>query len=275
MGFLVTAKTQETDGKTKILEIRNFESYVERVIKIPEGVDPSKVTTGIVFNPDGTYSHVPTELIQKDDKYYAKLNSLTNSTYSIIFNPLSVKTVEGHWSEEMVNDMASRLIIVDTENFKPDTAITRAEFADYIVRALGLYREDEMASKDQLAFADINENHPFVNSITIANEWNIVSGYPDGTFQPKNTITREEAMMMYAKVMEIVKLEGANSDRIVTYQDAEEVSDWAYNTVNDTLSAGVFNGRTADKIAPKETLTHAEAATAIRNLLVEAKLINH
>ena len=171
--------------------------------------------------------------------------------------------------------MASRLIIVNTESFKPDTAITRAEFADYIVRALGLYREEDKVSKDQLVFSDINEYHPFLNSITIASDWDIISGYPNGTFQPTSTITREEAMIMYARAMEIVKLKGTDEDKILTYQDVSEVSHWAYETVKETLAAGVFKGRTTDKIVPKGTLTHAEAATAIRNLLVESELINN
>ena len=37
--------------------------------------------------------------------------------------------------------MAARLVIFNAETFEPNKAITRADFAEYIVRALGLYRE--------------------------------------------------------------------------------------------------------------------------------------
>ncbi|MBN2899216.1 MAG: hypothetical protein JXO44_10630, partial [Clostridia bacterium] len=124
VAFDVVAKTTKADGTSSEVEISKFSNYVERVMEIPAGVDPSKITTGVVFNPDGTYSHVPTEVYQKDGKWYAKLNSLTNSNYSVVWNPVTVKSVENHWAEDAVNDMASRLVIFNPESFEPNKAIT-------------------------------------------------------------------------------------------------------------------------------------------------------
>ncbi len=129
--FEIVAKTTKTDGTTQKQGINKFSNYVKRVMEIPAGVDPSKSTTGIVFNPDGTYNHVPTELFRKDGKWYAKLNSLTNSIYSVILNPVTMKSVENHWAKDAVNDMASRLVIFNREGFEPNKAITRANFAEY------------------------------------------------------------------------------------------------------------------------------------------------
>lgn len=272
--FNIVAKTKRTNGKTKTVNINKFDNYVDRVIEIPKGVDSSKITTGIVFNPDGSYSHVPTEVFRKKGKYYAKLNSITNSTYSVIWNPLTVDSVKGHWSEEAVNDMASRLVVVEVENFMPDKAINRGDFANYIVRALGLYRDRFQFSEEQNIFLDIDKTHPASKGIIIANEWGIVKGYPNGTFKPDNTITREEAMTMYFKAMDIVKLSEKDRDRILSYKDESQVASWAYEAVKKTLSAEVFNVREEDRIVPKGTFTYAEAATAIRNLLIEAELIN-
>ena len=102
----------------------------------------------------------------------------------------------------------------------------------------------------------------------------LVSGYSDGTFRPNETITREEAMSMYAKAMEITKLDNIDKARISKYKDKDSVSKWAYSAVQSTVGSGVFNGRTIDKIEPKGIFTYAEAATAIRNLLVKTELIN-
>ncbi|ABR47945.1 cell wall/surface repeat protein [Alkaliphilus metalliredigens QYMF] len=272
--FEITARTTSNEGTVKEVKINRFKNYAERIMEIPEELDPSRISTGVVFNSDGTYSHVPTEVFDKDNKWYAGINSLTNSTYSVIWNPTIIDNVNGHWSEKMVNDMASRLIILEVEDFMPDKAINRAEFATYIVRALGLYREGVQLSEEQELFIDIDNGHSAWKGITIANEWGIVNGYPDGTFRSDNIITREEAMTMYAKAMDIVKLAELDKDRIFQYKDVSEVAPWAYASVNKTLSAGVFNGREKDMIAPKGTFTHAEAATAIRNLLVESGLIN-
>ena len=269
--FEIVAKTTKADGTTDKLEINKFSNYVERFMEIPAGVNPSKITTGIVFNQDGTYSHVPTEVFQKDVKWFAKLNSLTNSNYSVIWNPVTVAAVENHWSKEAVNDMASRLIIFNPEKFDPNKAITRADFAEYIVRALGLYRE---GSTYVNKFKDVKSTGDRTLGILIASEYGIVTGYPDGSFRPEALITREEAMVMYQKAMKITKLVGADTNRYQSYKDFKLVGNWATAYVKEVISAHVFNGTTANTISPKSKLTYGEAAQAIKNLLVESKLIN-
>ncbi|WP_312159810.1 S-layer homology domain-containing protein [Oscillibacter sp.] len=271
VAFEVVAKTTNTDRTTGKVEISKFSNFVERVMEIPTGIDPSKITTGIVFNADGTYSHVPTDVFQKDGKWFARLNSLTNSNYSVIWNPITVKSVENHWAKDTVNDMASRLVIFNADTFEPNKAITRADFAEYIVRALGIYRE---GSTHENHFKDVNATGARTLAILIANEYGIVSGYEDGTFRGDKQITREEAMVMYQRAMKITKLTGTDQERYQTYTDYAKVSEWAAIYVKDVLAAHVFNGNTATTISPKKNLTYAEAAQAIKNLLVESKLIN-
>jgi hypothetical protein len=269
--FTIVAKTTTLTGDKEDLTISRFSQYVERFIEIPEGVDPNKITTGIVYNEDGIFSHIPTDVIKKENKYFAKLNSLTNSTYSVIYNPITVPSVESHWSRKYINDMASRLVIKNPESFTPDGEITRGEFAEYITKALGLYRTNVAKTKQ---FKDVETTDQVADAISIAVENHIINGYPDGTFKPNAKITRQEAMVMYATAMDIVKIQQENPDRIKTYQDGAKVSKWAYNSVKKVLSSGVFNGRSEDTIEPKGTFTYAEAATALRNLLVKSKLIN-
>ena len=271
ISFEVVAKTVRSDGTTGRVEISKFSNYVERVMEIPAGVDQSKITTGIVINSDGTYSHVPTAVYQKEGKWYARINSLTNSNYSVIWNPVTVKSVENHWSKNTVNDMAARMIIKNPEEFTPNKSITRADFAEYIVRALGIYRE---GSKRENKFTDVSSDGDKTLAIFIADEYGIISGYPDGTFRPDALISREEAMAMYQRAMNVTKLTGTDPDRYQSYTDYNQVSVWAKSSVKEVMSAHVFNGNTANTISPKLNLTYAEAAQAIRNLLVESKLIN-
>ncbi|WIF95203.1 InlB B-repeat-containing protein [Caminicella sporogenes] len=266
--FQVVAKTK---GRDKEVTITKFNEYVERIIAIPEGIDPNKITTGVVYNLDGSFSHIPTEVFIEDNRYYAKLNSLTNSTYIVIWNPLTVSSVEKHWAKEYVNDMASRLIIKNPENFNPDKPITRGDFAEYITKALGIYRTG-VAKKQQ--FTDVSVTDEIADAITIAVEYDIIRGYPDKTFRPKALISREEAMAMFARAMDIVKLKEKDSNRIENYKDISQVSSWVYDEVKKTLGSCVFNGRSRDTIEPHGIFTYAEAATAVRNLLIEADLIN-
>lgn len=270
VSFEITAKATAADGTVSSVKVDRFSNYVERVMEIPAGVDPSKITTGIVFNADGTYEHVPTVVFQKDGKWYAKLNSLTNSNYSVLWNSVTVKSVEGHWSEKAVNDMASRLVITDTAGFLPDKAITRSEFADYIVKALGVYRKIAVMR----AFPDVYDDDPHKEAIYLANSYGIIKGYPDGTFRGDGLITREEAMAMYVRAMAVANFIGKENERFMGFDDYTQVSEWAKEDVKSVLAARVFNGVSASSLAPKANLTHAEAITAIRNLLTESGLIN-
>ena len=74
--------------------------------------------------------------------------------------------------------------------------------------------------------------------------------------------------------MRITKLVGTDNNRYQNYTDYKQVGSWATSYVQAVLSAHVFNGTTATTISPKANLTYAEAAQAIKNLLVESKLIN-
>lgn len=263
----VTSKTIAN----KRYAIENFSQYVPRTIQIPEGVDPSKITTGIVYNADGTYSHIPTVLYEVDGVYYAKLNSLTNSEYSVIWNPVIVDSVADHWSKDAVNSMASRLIISRPSVFDPEQIITRAKFVEYLIKGIGLFRTDVA---DASLFSDVSGTGDWQDAVTTAVEHGIVQGYGDGTFLPEATLTREEAMVMMANALEYVKIVELESGRLSNYDDADQIAAWAQDSAQVVFESRVFNGQSADLIAPKSLLTHAEAITAIYNMLLKAEMIN-
>ncbi|GJM77565.1 hypothetical protein HMSSN139_00610 [Paenibacillus sp. HMSSN-139] len=126
----------------KEVTVDRFNAYVERTIAIPDGVDPNKITTGIVVKADGSIAHVPTKVTQIDGVYYATINSLTNSVYSVIYNNKTFEDIAGHWAQNSIENLASRLVVngADDQRYLPDNEITRAEFAAIVVRALGLQK---------------------------------------------------------------------------------------------------------------------------------------
>mgnify|MGYP000436072073 CR=1 FL=1 len=105
-GFQVAIETVLYTGNKGTLADTLKLSMEIRMIEIPERIDPYKITTAVILNPDGTFSHVSTEVIKIYGKYYARINSMTNGTYLLIYNPKAFKDVNGHWAENDVNDMA-------------------------------------------------------------------------------------------------------------------------------------------------------------------------
>ncbi|HBV99394.1 MAG TPA: hypothetical protein DEF36_20435, partial [Desulfotomaculum sp.] len=259
----------------KTVEVSKFKAYVERTIAIPEDVDPSKITSAVVLNADGTFTHVPTQIIIIDGKYYAKINSLTNSTYTVIYNHKEFKDVESHWAKEVVNDMGSRLVIsgIDQENFAPDRYITRAEFAATMIRALGL-----KAGSGASGFDDVKSSDWYNGYIKTAAEYGIISGYGNGSFGPADRITREQAMTMIARAMKITglkaELESGEEEKLLSvYEDGEVAAEYARSSIAKCIKTGVVSGKSSTEIAPKESISRAEVAVMVKRLLQKSGLI--
>lgn len=96
--------------------------------------------------------------------------------------------------------MASRMVVngVDAAHFNPDAAITRAEFAAIMVRALGL--PDQTGSAP---FNDVSSSDWYVGAVAQAQQYGIIQGYADDMFHPSQTITREEAVVILERAMRI------------------------------------------------------------------------
>lgn len=270
--FKVIVRGTVASGVTEEITVSKFNNYVERVLEIPSDVDPSTITTGVVFNKDGSYSHIPTVVFELNGKWYAKLSSLTNSKYSVVSSQIALQGLSGHWAEQTLNNMASRLILTTIKDLNPDHAVTREDFADYLVRAIGLYREGNIDYVN--AFTDITTLNK-QSAISAAKEWGIINGYVDGTFRADKNLTREEAIAMISKAMDIIKFNDSQPINLsATFADADSVSDWARFHVIRVCSAGILNVQSNDALSPKGILTHAEALTAIENLLIASELIN-
>jgi hypothetical protein len=263
-----------TSGEKKV-SVSKFNGYVERTVAIPDGVDPSKITTGIVLNADGTFSHVPTSIVLINGKYYAKINSLTNSTYSVIYNPVEFADVTKHWAKDSINDMGSRLIVSGSGNgnYSPNKEITRAEFAAIVIRALGLKAETTESS-----FADIKDTAWYAGYVDTAVSYGVITGYSNGKFGPNDKITREQAMTMIARAMKLTGLYTTLTDaemnaQISFYADGASSSKYAKEGVAACLKKGVISGKSSNKLAPKAYITRAEVAVIIERMLEKSELI--
>jgi hypothetical protein len=259
----------------KSMQVSKFNGYVERTVAIPDGVDPAKITTGIVLNTDGTFSHVPTSIIKVNGKYFAKINSLTNSTYSVIYNPVEFTDVQNHWAKNAINDMGSRLVVTGVGNstYEPDRSITRAEFAAIVVRSLGLQQ-----GKTESAFSDVSLSNWFNGYVDTATAYGLIKGYSNKNFGPNDTITREQAMTILARAMKTAEMNVSLTDDEVNailskYIDSASISDYAKAEIAAAVKSGIVHGTSATTLSPKADVTRAEVATMVQLLLQKAKLI--
>ncbi len=266
--FTITASS---GGKT--IDVNTFNTYVERSIKLPSGTDASRITTVLVIEPDGSVRHVPTKVITEDGGQVARINSLTNSTYAVVYHPVAFADVAGHWSQSVVNDLASRMVLNGTEDgaFHPGQNMTRAEFAATLVRALGLRLESGTSS-----FTDVQSSAWYSQAVQTAVSHNLIQGFEDQTFRPLEQITREQAMTIIAKALAYspaVQSDGSQTAALSSFKDAGQVSAWAAAGVSEALKSGMVSGRNESTLAPKANVTRAEVAALIHRFLEKSGLI--
>ncbi|WP_336789160.1 S-layer homology domain-containing protein [Paenibacillus sp. MMO-177] len=260
----------------KSVTIDRFSNYVNRTIEIPDGVDPSHITTGVVMASDGTVTHVPTLITQSGGHYYAQINSLTNSTYAVVWHSKTFADVTNHWAKADINDLASRMVIqgVSADTFAPDRSVTRAEFTAILLRALGIH-----ASKDdtQVSFRDVGATAWYHDSVVDAVSYGLITGYSDGSFHPNASISRQEAIVMINRASAMTGLVQASASEtaglISPFSDKKNIDSWALEAVASVAKQGIVKG-TNGKLLPKQPVTRAESAVMMKRVLVAAGLIN-
>lgn len=260
----------------KSIEITDYRLYAERTVALPKKMDPNRVTTGVVLEPNGTFRHVPTKVTKVNDTYYALINSLTNSDYALIWNPISFDDMAGHWAEASVNNMGARLVVngVGDGRFNPDADITRAEIAAIMVRGLGLRLE-----LGNVSFKDVISSEWYADDVSTAADFGLIAGYEDGNFRPQNKITRQEAMTMIARAMQVTDLKeklvksDQSTNALTSFKDADDVANWAKEGAILSVASKVINGRTIELLEPQAFITRAEVVAIVQRLLQYSNLI--
>jgi len=267
--------TVKAGYRDQTIEVSKFKTYVERMIAIPDDIDPNKITTGVVIESDGTVWPVPTKIVSVGGKYYAVIHSMTDGTYTVVWHPFQFRDVANHWAKDAVNDMGSRMVINGTGNgvFDPDRNVTRAEFAAIIVRAIGLKLE-----KGASNFSDVKAADWYNEALTTALAYHLISGFEDGSFHPNNKITREQAMTIIVKAMALTnltsKLKDQSADAVLRqYIDAADIDNWAKSSVAESVQAGIVSGRSSTELAPKDYITRSEVAVIMQRLLQKSGFI--
>ncbi len=160
------------------------------------------------------------------------------------------KDVGGHWAENAIATWTERNVLNGyNEMFRPDDTITKGEMAVILDRMM-YYTE-----KQQNTFTDLDQAF-YTDPILKAAKAGILL-QSNALIQPKQTMTKQEAIVMFAKALGISPIEG-NTD----FEDDAQIADWAKGYVAAmkqygyiTSDDGVFH--------PDELISRAEVATLL------------
>ena len=198
-----------------------------------------------------------------------KINRLVSMLLAVVmvFGLFAVTTsaadaftdIEGHWAQEIINEWASYKVVngYPDGTYKPDNYITRAEFAQVIKNLLAL---EKKADKD---FSDVAKDAWYYDAVMCVAKAQIMQGDGNGTFRPDDYITREEALLAYARLV-IGVGEDELPDDLSMFKDGDEVSSWAKDRISALVREGIILGMPDGKIHPKDNITRAELLAMLK-----------
>ncbi len=140
-------------------------------------------------------------------------------------------------------------------SFRPEGTLTRAEAATLLYRMAGTPEVSATAS-----FTDL-PNEWYREAIAWAEATGVVTGFPDGTFRPDESVTREQFVTM------LWRLEGKPeaASELEGFVDIGSVSAYAQTAFAWAVENGIVNGITSYqwegvRLAPQDNIKRCEAA---------------
>ena len=127
---------------------------------------------------------------------------------SLLFsNDVSAEDISKHWSYENFMYAKDKGFIQGDQHGKlnPNKAITRAEFATTIVKAMKLQLPvTTVENRTIKSFNDVAVKDWFYNEVSIATYYGLIKGDEFGNFKPSDLISREEmAVILYRAVQHL------------------------------------------------------------------------
>lgn len=145
----------------------------------------------------------------------------------------------------------------DNGTIRPDDAITREE----VVTALYRLVENKAQTEGTIGFSDVSADSYSYEAISFMLENKIISGYEDGTFRPKNQITRGE----FAKIIASLVSSDTNSTSLCPCTDI--AGSWAKKYIEKMYRAGWITGYPDGTFRPDEYITRAEFMVIVNRVL--------
>ena len=142
----------------------------------------------------------------------------------------------------------------------PNGDMTRAEMAAIINRSFGCYKAADISQ-----YKDVSKNKWYYKDIALAVQMGTYNGRSSSTMAPDAPISRQEAMTVVARAMEL-DYDSYSKTELTQFSDAGKVSNWALPYVRAMVGADYIHGR-GKVLAPLDNITRAEFAQIFYNII--------
>ena len=206
------------------------------------------------------------ELTKKSDTQYTFTMPASKVSIQASFAPvetppatLPFTDVTGHWALDAITYVYENGMMNGTSptTFSPESQLTRGMIVTILYRL-----EDEPAVSDS-TFSDVDGDMYYADPIAWAADNGIVTGFPDGTFGPETSITREQLATILYRYADYLDCDMTPAADLSGYTDAGTISSYAQQAMAWANAEGLITGVTETTLKPTGTATRAQVATIL------------
>ncbi|MGF7184916.1 hypothetical protein GGQ84_001001 [Desulfitispora alkaliphila] len=174
--------------------------------------------------------------------------------------------IDSHWAGEVITEWIDSDLATGYPDgtFRPDNAITRAEFMVLVNKAFGYTYEKP------IEYSDVSESDWFSEAVRRAQGAGYIGGYPDGTMRPNNPISRQEAATIMVKLTGLTS-NADDADDADDFSDSHKMPAWSKGQIGAVVEAGYMGGYPDGSFKPAEPITRAEAIVSLDRVIKEGK----
>lgn len=175
----------------------------------------------------------------------------------------------GAWYYDAVQFVTDKGLMngTTTTRFAPDETTTRAMIVTILWRQAG-----SPSSGSGTRFNDVDPSMWYGSAVRWAAANNIVTGYGDGLFGPKDRITREQMAAILYRYAQYKGYSVGTTGSLGGFADANRISDYATAAFYWICGRGIMEGTTATTLGPAEYSTRAQVATILMRFCNEYNL---
>jgi hypothetical protein len=169
--------------------------------------------------------------------------------------------IANHWAEKPIKALVTKEVILGYPDgsFKPDQAITRAEFATMVSKTFSY----DAAS--QTGFTD-TAGHWATRYIKAAAAQKVMNAFGDGSFRPENRLNRGQLTVMASRVLHLATAQEKYSESLPASFADVPATHWAYRQIEIAHKLNLLPQTYQPNFQPDQAATRAEAAWILRAL---------
>lgn len=253
-GTVTTSPSRPEEGDAVTITPKPDDGFeVDEILVKDENGKEIKVTQ----NPDGTYTFT-----QADGKV----------TITVTFRCDGGELCPGHhltdvskdaWYHAAVDYVVKQGIMegMSETEFSPTTEVTRAQAVQILYNLEG--KPDLSGENLGYPYEDVNAEEWYGNAVYWARLTGVATGYGDGTFQPGDSITRQEFAQMLYNYAKYKGYDLTAEGDLSQFPDSGSVADWAEAAMAWANGNELINGHDNGTIDAGGTAIRAQAASIL------------